>query len=222
MRYKVAKSDISFLGPYQRIKNFSDTDYNDFIDTIKKVEYKTAAQAGASHHCVHFYTNKSNFDIIRAFAAALNPEFYKKVKKITNEPAGANKHVQFMLYGNSGSPKCLVSEGKAYAQFFQNIKANGKIVRYSQLNPLVGYTQNGVAVNLTAANGNQVWLDKIAQTTTPANNLNPDGSDKTPTKQNLLGGGDGDGQGLFTTQNMLIAGAALLLLFVLLKKKKKE
>ena len=220
MRYKNAQDGNIFLRQYQRIRSFSDTDYNTFIDTIKRVEYKTAAQAGAAHHCVHFYTNKSNFDIIRSFAAALNPEFYNKVKKTTNEGAGTNKHVQFMLYGNSGSPKCLVSEGKAYAQFFQNIKANGKIVRYSQLNPLVGYTQNGVAVNLTAANGNQAWLDKITQTTTPANNLNPDGSTKPTTKQNLLNQ-EGE-QELFTTKNMLIAGIALLLLFVLLKKKKKE
>lgn len=222
MRYKVAKGDIPFLAS-QKIRNFSDTFYNNFVDTVKRVEYKTAAQAGASHHCVHFYSEKASYNDMRNFASALNPDFVKKVKKTTNEGTGQNKHVQFMLYGNTGSPKCLVSEGKAFAKFFQDIKSNGKIVRYDITNPLKGYTANGTSVILTAANSNQVWLDQQAKVTTPSTTIDPSGNKKTSgNNQNPLLDGIGNSQGLFTTQNMIIAGVALLLLFVLFKKKKTK
>lgn len=219
MRYKKATGDIPFISPYQKFRNFSDTDYNTFVDKVNRVEYKTAAQAGASHHCIHFYTEKANLNEMRNLAAALNPNFMQKaVKKTTNEGSGVNKHVQFMMYGSNTSPKVLVSEGKAYAKFFQDIKANGRIARYDNTNPLKAYTQNGTVVTLTAANNNAVWITEQDKITTPSTTVDQSGNNKAAGKSQ----NPAVSEGLFTTQNIIIAGVALLLLFFIMKKKKKE
>ena len=222
MRYKTVFSGIPFI-KRNPIRDFSDTTYNDFIDTINRVEYKTAAQAAASHHCIFFYVNKENLNIIRAMVTALHPEFMKKVSKTTNGGVGTNKHVSFHMLGNNQSGGMLVSEGKSWAQRFQQYKANGRIVKYDKANPLKGYTQNGTVVMLTAANENLDWLDQQRLTTTPSATTDQSGKPYTttnpPPKTTAKAAGNIAGM---STNTILMCGAGFLLLFLLFRKRKER
>ena len=226
MNYKTVTSGIPFIRQ-RTVRDFSDTDYNAFIDMIKRVEYKgpyeTPSTLLPENPGIRFYVDKDNINFVANMVRALHPEFMSHVKKTINWLSGNNRQVVFRTdYNNKadGQAKC-----REWVQKFQLIKANGKIVRYDKTNPLKGYTQNGTVVPLTAANDNLTWLKEQQKITDSSTTVDSDGNNydipNIPAIPGTGGKSNTGGNGM-NTNTLLMLGAGALLLFLLLRRKNKQ